>query len=121
MEYIIVYDSCLDQEYITTYQEHCEQVANMQDNGYDFEGCILKQADTIKDLCDEFVLISGRNKKAKPFLVRYHKRNERIEVIFDDYSKRYIDCDDRVFGAIWTGKGLIYVAELNEKGGLELL
>ena len=32
---------------------------------------------------------------------------------------RYGGCD--LFGAIWTDKGLIYVAKMNEKGELELL
>ena len=30
-------------------------------------------------------------------------------------------CSDRLRGAIWTDKGLIYVAKMNDKGELELL
>lgn len=70
---------------------------------------ILKTADTIAELCDEFV----------------YSDNVFKNVIYENYNalkillkirKNYI-----VFGAIWTDKGLIYVAKMNEKGDLELL
>ena len=82
---------------------------------------IIKQADTIDELCDEFALISGLNKQANPFLVRLKKEETNIEVIFDDFSRGYLNSKDKLYGAIWTKKGLIYVAKINEKGDLELL
>ena len=68
--------------------------------------CVLKEADTIEELCDEFVCASSfccslLNAQERQDLTRFRKSN--------------------LFGAIWTDKGLIYVAKMNEKGELELL
>ena len=35
--------------------------------------------------------------------------------------KWFVEKGDNVYGAIWTDKGLIYVAKMNDKGELELL
>lgn len=69
-----------------------------------------KQADTIEELCDEFVIADVE-----------HKSWERVfkptlELVIKDYEKPY-----EIYGAIWTDKGLIYVAKMNERGVLELL
>lgn len=72
--------------------------------------CEWKQADTIEELCDRFVLITNR--------AHYgfgHFRN--IERVVLGKEEKLIAC----YGAIWTDKGLIYVAKMNEKGELELL
>ena len=62
---------------------------------------ILKQADTIEELCDEFV---------------YRK-------IVCPKIKCFEGCENKqeIYGAIWTDKGLIYVAKMNSEGVLELL
>ena len=66
-----------------------------------------KQADTIEELCDEFVYIKGNRKTIhKPYAVSPK----------DDY-----EYEDKIYCAIWTDKGLIYVAKMNDKGELELL
>ena len=65
---------------------------------------IISQADTIEELCDEFIAIYN----GKP---HFHHLDRAIQ---------YAD-DNQVYGAIWTAKGLIYVAKMNEKGELELL
>lgn len=70
-----------------------------------FYGDVLKQADTIEELCDEFVRVS---KSVHDFLVS------------DDIPTKKFD-DTEIYGAIWTDKGLIYVAKMNDKGELELL
>ena len=108
MKYIRVYESdCYPEEYITTYLNHCEHVANLQNAGFDFEGCIVKQADTIEELCDEFVFTKGNIKNV--FLpMTFHKEKD-------------LTFYDEIYGAIWTDKGLIYVAKMNDKGELELL
>ena len=68
---------------------------------------VVEQADTIEELCDEFVL-QGTTKLG----TRFDTLNE---------AKTYkADCDT-LYGAIWTDKGLIYVAKMNDKGELELL
>ena len=69
---------------------------------------ILKQADTIEELCDEFVLF----REGKPYAFVPNK----------EYNAKIAhDCWKDYRGAIWTDKGLIYVAKMNEKGDLELL
>jgi hypothetical protein len=67
---------------------------------------IVKEADTIAELVDEFVFL---NENEKPIMT-YRK------LILDT-----IEICKTIYGAIWTDKGLIYVAKLNEKGELELL
>ena len=65
---------------------------------------IVKESDNLEELCDEFVAVGRLTEQ--PFIVRYPKA----------YYKNM-----NVFGAIWTDKGLIYVAKMNDKGELELL
>ena len=69
-----------------------------------YEFCSTCQlADTIEELCDEFVSI---------------KYGEHSLIITDGMA---VKMGYEVYGAIWTDKGLIYVARMNEKGELELL
>ena len=73
---------------------------------------IVKQADTIEKLCDQFVLLDHN----KVFLLA----NNNFSVIRDIWkNNRYAEI--YIYGAIWTDKGLIYVAKMNDKGELELL
>jgi hypothetical protein len=65
----------------------------------------IKRADTIEELCDEFVGISDD----KPQMLRF------VPYACAQYW------NGGVYGAIWTDKGLIYVAKMNDKGELELL
>lgn len=68
---------------------------------------IVRQADTIKELCDCFVYVKDGK----------HKVFESYEVNpYFDYKYK-----DAIYGAIWTKVGLIYVAKMNEEGELELL
>ena len=113
MKYIRVIDD-LGNEYLTTYKEHCEMVAELQDSGFDFEGGIIKQADTIPELCDEFVVVQkdfhdllNADTHCLQTLKKYYEIN-KIEVL-------------GIYGAIWTEWGLKYVAKMNDKGELELL
>ena len=69
---------------------------------------ILKQADTIEELCDEFVV-----KIKTGYLITYYDK----KLLTQDAKENGAD----VYGAIWTDKGLIYVAKMNAKGELELL
>lgn len=79
------------------------------------ENCIRnyddsKQADTIEELCDEFVVF-----------IKGSCGGHWLTPIkdFEHTKKEY--CYDEIYGAIWTNKGLIYVAKMNKKGDLELL
>ena len=81
---------------------------------------IIKQADTIEELCDEIIGILNKNIECE----RY-ETSLRIgdKLWFDDledaqYNKKY--CSE-IYGAIWTDKGLQFVARMNSKGELELL
>lgn len=75
---------------------------------------ITKQADTIEELCDEFVIKPKNNMKNwLAFGVNVKHLKESI------YNLNYPIKE--VFGAIWTDKGLIFVAKMNEKGELKLL
>lgn len=71
---------------------------------------VISQSDTIEELCDVFICV-------------YNNDNNH-----DIYYPYAIDVKDmnltknnNWYGAIWTDKGLIYVAKMNDKGKLELL
>ena len=66
------------------------------------------RSDTIEELCDEFVVVEFNTHKNYSSESWYK---------LDGYcSTRAI-----IYGAIWTDKGLIYVAKMNKQGELELL
>lgn len=65
---------------------------------------IIAQADTIEKLCDEFVI------KVKTGYLLINHYNEKL--LTQDASKNGAE----VYGAIWTDKGLIYIAKLTDKG-----
>ena len=71
---------------------------------------IIKQSDTIEELCDEFVRVCQPNTKYEWHTLLKDK-NDRTLIL-----NEHID-----YGAIWTSKGLIYVAKMNSKGELELI
>ena len=66
---------------------------------------VIKEADTIEELCDEFVCLENK-------MMFIH-----LETITSSCNLKHLT----VFGAIWTDKGLIYAAKMNEKEELELL
>lgn len=80
----------------------------------------IKQADNIEELCDEFVDIDNHD---------YYKISHKNGITYAlSKTKRFIGhCDIRltyigqIMGAIYTDKGLIYVAKMNDKGEFELL
>ena len=63
----------------------------------------IKEADTIHELIDKYVIVSKTT--GIGYITDYTAKQEGFEI----------------YGAIWTDKGLIYVAKLNDKGELELL
>ena len=82
----------------------------------DMEEESIREADTIDELCDEFVAFDKEQPNGK---LLYYKGFENLKKEFIDFEK------DKekvvVFGSIWTDKGLIYVAKMNDKGELELI
>ena len=74
---------------------------------------ILNQSENLDELCDEFVMVDNSNNKPyRPFII-YGRSLEEL-------NERQ-SCNESIYGAIWTDKGLIYVAKMNEKGELELI
>ena len=72
---------------------------------------VIKQAETIEELCDEF---------------RYsnHERCWGSGKTWYDYDIDFVLNEKEmstIKGAIWTDRGLIYVAKMNDKGDLELI
>lgn len=78
-----------------------------------FEKDIIKQADTIEKLVDRYVIFHSNN-------YSYIKVSLSDAVKKKEWLKK-LGYDNEIYGAIWTDKGLIYVAKMNEKGELELL
>ena len=75
---------------------------------------IVNQADTIEELCDEFVAF----KSSKDYGIldaQDYITGSKWEI------EEYYNNGYQIYGAIWTDKGLIYVAKMNDKGELELL
>ena len=68
---------------------------------------VIKQADNVEELCDEFIIKMSKE----------HYVSKRSLLELRDMNN-YVGC---IYGAIWTDKGLIYVAKMNEKGKLVLL
>lgn len=78
---------------------------------------IIKQADTIEELCDEFVY-----KYKNPYYKEAQETYELVKMSLENMKATMEMTSGATFyGAIWTDKGLIYVAKMNEKGELELL
>ena len=70
---------------------------------------ILNQSETIEELCDRFVVIDKETKEVMNIIA------------FLEYAKHWVSWKYNIYGAIWTSKGLIYVAKMNENGELELI
>ena len=70
---------------------------------------VIKQSENIEELCDRFVVIDKETKEVMDI------------VSFLAYAKLWSYCKYNIYGAIWTDKGLIYVAKMNDEGDLELI
>jgi len=75
----------------------------------------IKSADTIEELCD-FYVIWLKNREL-PLIEKIRKGIKPHLSYFETDECSF----DKGYGAIWTNKGLIYVAKMNDKGELELL
>ena len=70
---------------------------------------VIKQADTIEELCDRFVVMDKETKEVMNI------------VSFLAYAKLWSYCKYNIYGAVWCEWGLKYVAKLDDKGELELI
>lgn len=82
---------------IEAYNESCDLSYVYQSVGG------IKIADTIEELCDEFVC------------------DNKVFHTFREMLAYKCNANIKSYGAIWTDKGLIYVAKMNDKGEMELL
>jgi len=74
-------------------------------------GKVIKQADTIEELCDWFFL-----EGANCYPINYKKFSTAKR------AKERMQIEQNLYGVIHVkGKGLIYVAKMNDKGVLELI
>lgn len=84
-----------------------------------FVADIIKQSENLEELCDEFVLIEPRDDGGKKYshrdkesFIRDYIGYEHIDIVLSYYT---------IYGAIWTSKGLIYVAKMDNDGKLVLI
>lgn len=97
-----------DERIIDTEKEYINHPSNYPIQARDY-GLVINQADTIEELCDAYVVKSG-----EAYIVWQILSFDQIRLNYK--SKVY-----EIYGAIWTDKGLIYVAKMNEKGELVLI
>lgn len=76
---------------------------------------IIKQADTIEELCDEFVW-KWIDEEFPYSTVRQYVRyaglgDLKSAMRVEERYGKYLNFDYKIYGAIWTDKGLIYVAK----------
>lgn len=93
---------------------------------------VIKQSENLAELCDEFVYIKDgiasqyltidfKFKRDDEFCALRNKLTANgIAEISKGISKYELENGELKF-AIWTDKGLIYVAKMNSKGDLELI
>lgn len=81
---------------------------------------VIKQADAIEELCDEFVYINGNGTHYHWDQLDYEERKDLVFKSGELNGKRLFEVIT-LYGAIWTDKGLIYVAKMNNHCRLELL
>lgn len=90
----------------------CRKRHTLSDIYYVRRSNIVKQADTIEELCDCFVAVGKKH---------YVWDKQHCTNITLEQMQSYPISDFEIYGAIWTDKGLIYVAKMNDKGELKLL
>ena len=105
--------------YIRTKETDCCIIDTIKYKEITSEDCfipeneIVNEADTIEELCDEFVIAYENGARIVYGDLEWAKVKARVN------SK--ISIKSIIYGAIWTDKGLIYVAKMSNKGELELL
>ena len=75
---------------------------------------VIKQSENLEELCDEFVGYFECFNRSYYFI--YKNGYDELKSDVQTFSP---NCS--AYGAIWTSKGLIFVARMNYKGDLELI
>ena len=105
--------------YIRTKESDCCIIDTIKYKEITGEDCfipkneIVSEADTINELCDEFVIVYENGAR----IVYGDLEWAKVKAI----ASSKIGIKLIIYSAIWTNKGLIYVAKMNDKGELELL
>ena len=93
------------------------KIYKIYNHDFSIIGNDFKVADTIEELCDRYIGISNN----KPMIIKY-EFDEYYDEYGDSYTKEELLMEyDIIYGAIYTSKGLIYVAKMNDKGELDLI
>ena len=96
-------------KYVIGYTEDGFEISIYKEN-------VISQSENLDELCDEFVYQTGGS---------ISKGNPMISINdFLSLKEWYVTGginQNNIFGAIWTSKGLIYVAKMNDEGELELI
>ena len=112
MKYIRLKDEICE---IDAEDSECYYFKNLKKFVYKDED--YKVDDTIEELCDEFVLENEIKANSPYSLIDKKTFNEMKKTIAETIKIT----NQSFYGAIWTDKGLIYVAKMNDKGELELI
>ena len=94
------------------YTDTIKQAIYSRRNGIGIMLPYTKSADAIEELCDWYVTVWSKDGHTE--YCTYYDLDR-------DLFQSLIRAKFTVYGAIWTDKGLIYVAKMNEKGEFELL
>ena len=120
MKYIRTKDK-KGKQYIVSDKDYIFQIRDNKvifARGYEEE--LLGQADTIEELCDEFVLAYDEDNY--PTLLEEFDLGKKTFLRKNEYEFSHkLPNEPIIYGAIWTKWGLKYVAKMNEKGELELI
>ena len=87
-----------------------------------YKADIIKRSESLEELCDEGVIEVKFGSTG--YIAHFNKNIDELK----KFLKYLEECQPitkdeilNVYGAIWTSKGLIYVAKMNENGDLELI
>ena len=112
MKYIKTKDGIYKVSHYNDWATHKRKGATLIDgykNSYIKNENIIAQSETLEELCDMFVYCKSG----------FYEIYRQLD--YTHYDKEYIKNGGTIKGAIWTDKGLIYVAKMNDKGELELI
>lgn len=87
---------------------------NVEASFLEFIDAKVAEADTIEELCDEFVLKTTSKESGKSYYGLYYYSDIKQFKVKEGFKGIW-------YGAIWTDKGLIYVAKMNDEGELVLI
>ena len=113
MSYIKVKDGVYKVSHYNDWATHKRKGATLIDGdktSYIKNEDIIAQSENLEELCDEFVYDYGKDKD------RFKNDSLALKILKANNNSKV-----NIYGCIWTDKGLIYVAKMDDKGELELI